>query len=107
MTIDFPNRQLYLKPGREFAAKSRRSCLGIGIYQQLDMVKIKYVMPNSPGAEAGLKPDDVIESVNGTAVEGSELYALRHLFETDGEKVTLSIVRGPLKQQHTIQLRDF
>ena len=107
VTFDFPGRRLFLKPGKYFAEKSRRTCLGVGIYWRDEQVRLKYVLPDSPAAEAGLKADDIIESVNGKPVDGSSLFKLRRLFENDGETVSLSLRRGDHLETVKIKLVDF
>ncbi len=107
VTIDFPGRRLFLKPGRYFAEKSRRTCLGVGIYWRDEQVRLKYVLPGSPAAEAGLKADDIIESVNDKPVDGSSLFKLRRLFENDGETVSLTLRRGDRVASVKIKLADF
>ena len=107
VTFDFPGRRLFLKPGKYFAEKSRRTCLGVGIYWRDEKVRLKYVLPDSPAAQVGLKADDIIESVNGKPVDGSSLFKLRRLFENDGETVSLSLRRGDHLETVKIKLVDF
>jgi len=107
VTFDFPGRRLFLKPGKYFAEKSRRTCLGVGIYWRDEKVRLKYVIVGSPAAQAGLEADDIIESVNGEPVDGSSLFKLRRLFENDGETVSLSVRRGDRVTSVKIKLVDF
>jgi predicted aspartyl protease len=107
VTFDFPGRRLFLKPGKYFAEKSRRTCLGVGGYWRDEKLRLKYVIPDSPAAQAGLQPDDIIESVNGQPVDGSSLLKLRRLFENDGETVSLSLRRGDRVASVKIKLVDF
>ena len=106
-TIDFPRNRLFLKPGKRFSEKSRRTCLGVGIYNQKDSVALKYVIAHSPAAKAGLKADDIIESVDGEKVTGTDLYSLRRLFEKDGKTVALSVRRESRVASVKIKLADF
>jgi len=107
VTFDFPGRRLFLKPGKYFAEKSRRTCLGVGIYWRDENVRLKYVIVGSPAAQAGLEADDIIESVNGKPVDASSLFKLRRLFENDGETVSLSVRRGDRVTSVKIKLVDF
>lgn len=107
MTIDFPGRRLFLKPGNHFSDKSRRSCLGVGIYDRDGAVALKFVIPGSPAANAGLRADDVLTAVNGKPVTGSEIYRLRGLFETAGQTVSLSIRDGDRTVIKKTKLVDF
>jgi predicted aspartyl protease len=107
VTFDFPDRRLFLKPGKYFAEKSRRTCLGVGGYWRDEKLRLKYVMSDGPAAEAGLKVDDILESVNGKPVDGSSLFKLRRLFENDGETVSLSLRRGDRVTSVKIKLVDF
>ncbi len=107
VTFDFPGRRLFLKPGKYFAEKSRRTCLGTGGLWREGKLRLKYVLPDSPAANAGLKVGDIIESVNGKPVDGSSLFKLRRLFENDGETVSLTLRRGDRVATVKIKLADF
>ena len=107
VTFDFPGHRLFLRPGKSFSEKSRRTCLGVGIYDRKGKVALKYVIADSPAAKAGLMADDIIETVNGKAAAGSDLYSLRRLFENEGETVSLSVRRGDRLASLKIKLLDF
>lgn len=107
VTFDFPGRRLFLKPSKYFSEKSRRTCLGVGLYDRKGKVALKYVIADSPAAKADLKADDIIEAVNGKNVTCSSLYSLRRLFENEGETVSLSVRRGDRTAAVKIQLVDF
>jgi S1-C subfamily serine protease len=79
----------------------------VGGYWRDEKLRLKYVIPDSPAAQAGLQPDDIIESVNGQPVDGSSLLKLRRLFENDGETVSLSLRRGDRVASVKIKLVDF
>jgi serine protease Do len=60
-------------------------------------VKVRYVFPGSPAAQAGLQAGDVIESVNGAPVAGRlELQDLVSLAEPK-KKVSLQVRRGEMQ----------
>lgn len=52
------------------------------------------VAPNSPGAKAGLKPDDLILAVNGAQTRSAAEFRRRITACAPGQRVTLAIKRG-------------
>lgn len=69
---------------------------GIGVYaiQPEGRFTIVSVIPDSPAEEAGLRPDDVIEAADGTALQGiANDAALALIRGPAGSTVTLTIVR--------------
>jgi serine protease Do len=89
-----------LPPDRnEWAPKPRKLQLGVGIQDMENSkgVKITSVTENSPAALAGIKKDDVILSVNGTAL--TDINDLRRILnETkEGDKWKIDYERGNKK----------
>jgi serine protease Do len=63
------------------------------VLEQRGGVEVVEVVPESPAAQAGLRAEDLIVAVNGTAVEGVD-ELLRELGgELIGERVRLDVVR--------------
>lgn len=62
------------------------------------------IQPNSPAANAGLKPGDIIIQVNGHSVD--ESHSLTSILDEYkvGEKVTLKIIRGDTTVSPTVTL---
>jgi serine protease Do len=89
-----------LPPDRnEWAPKPRKLQLGVGIQDMENSkgVKITSVTENSPAALAGIKKDDVLLSVNGTAL--TDINDLRKMLNNskEGDKWKIEYERGSKK----------
>ena len=89
-----------LPPDRnEWAPKPRKLQLGVGIQDMENSkgVKITSVTENSPAALAGIKKDDVLLSVNGTAL--TDINDLRKMLNNskEGDKWKIEYERGNKK----------
>jgi len=60
--------------------------------------------PNSPAAAAGLKPDDVIVSINGAPVLNVQNFVRKLQRASAGDELTFDIVRDGEKQAVTVKL---
>jgi carboxyl-terminal processing protease len=83
--------------------------VGIGIYLSGggdQPIRIDAVLPNSPGAKAGLKAGDLILAVNGTSVKGKTIDQMKQLVgHTKGTVVTLGIQRGTGKTVQMLSIK--
>jgi serine protease Do len=88
----------------EWAPKPRKLQLGVGIQDTENSkgVKITSVTENSPAALAGIKKDDVILSVNGTAL--TDINDLRKMLNDtkEGDKWKIEYERGNKKNSTEI-----
>ncbi|QRK09747.1 Do family serine endopeptidase [Archangium violaceum] len=64
------------------------------------------VQPDAPSARAGLKQDDVITAINGTAVESSRGLTRDIGFRAPGETVRLTLFRNGKQQEVQVKLGE-
>lgn len=62
------------------------------------------VSPDSPAAEAGLEPDDIVTAVNGEAVTSADGLIIAAREHQIGETITLTVVRGDKTQDIEVTL---
>lgn len=82
---------------QQFSNYLSQTYVGVGIVNTSDGGKlyVQDVIPNSPAAEAGLKPGDALVSVNGTNVEKMSLLELNEVIAGgEGSRVTIKVRRG-------------
>jgi serine protease Do len=93
-----------------------RAYLGVGVVQLSDErvkalklpsdrgVEVTLVVPNSPAAKAGLKPNDVILELNGKPADSAEQFPALIADAGPGAKVSMTLWRNGAKQTLTATL---
>ena len=71
----------------------------------LSTFEIRRVAPSSPAAEAKLLPGDVVLAVDGRPVKEITLGGVRKLFQEDGKRYVLSILRNGAIQKISLTCR--
>ncbi|MBW8758455.1 MAG: aspartyl protease family protein [Burkholderiales bacterium] len=106
VAFDYARRVVHLAPApgadRPFAAD--RSGLWINAHPRGAVVA--GLMAGGPADEAGLRVDDVIEAVDGRAVEGLGLAALRGRLAEAGGRIAVEVRRGSGTLRVALRLRD-
>ncbi len=81
------------------------SGLGIEVAQLNDQLRIVAPIDGTPAARAGIKPGDVIVSINGKTVQPDALdTAVKQLRGAPGTKITLGILHADAKAPVTVAL---
>ena len=92
--IDVGGRQLHLHPNSHFKKKFSYNVAGLELIQSirgLPRYEVAGVWPDSPAAQAGILPGDVIRQVEGDNAYAMSLSELRGYFE-QSRKRTLRVV---------------
>jgi len=104
--FDYSGQRMLLEPNKFFSEPDESDMSGLGLIAEppdFKTIRVIKVRPNSPAAEAGLMPQDVITAVDGE--RAPELAKLRLLFRQDGKEHLLTIRRGDQAMQIKIKLR--
>lgn len=108
--IDYVRERLYLKPRSSYKRKFKMDRSGLIIFalgHSLNQFVIQDVIRDSPAAEAGLLPGDVIRRLQGLP---SSFYTLDHissvLQKREGKKIKLVIERKGQLRRIQFHLRD-
>jgi hypothetical protein len=94
VTLDFPNRRLYLARGRHFSDADEPDMSGLHLIREGDQTLVYSVDAGSPAAAVGIKAGDVLLSINSENVVPMKMKDMRQRFKTkDGDKVTIELTR--------------
>jgi hypothetical protein len=94
--LDYQRKRMIFEPNatKNDAFETDMSGLGLGMNDSLTTIVVMTVAPNTPGAEAGVAPGDVIVSVDGRPGTQRVLGDLRDRLRRPDERATLIIRRG-------------
>jgi hypothetical protein len=102
VTFDFPRGKMYLQKGAHFDdPDSPLNLWEVGIHRDGDKVAIREVGGYGPAHRLGLRPGDIVESINGCPVARLSNWQVRRLFGREGRPLTAIVRRG--SEQLTLQ----
>jgi serine protease Do len=78
---------------------------GLGLGQNFGVI-ISDVLPNGPADQAGVKPGDVLVSVDGEPSENVPTVSYNFLLRDSGEKVHLEVLRGNEKHAFDVAVLE-
>jgi TPR repeat protein len=95
LTLDFPNRLLYLAPGKHFADAEEASLSGMLPVEVAGKIGVSSVEQGSPAFRAGIRQDDQIISINGEEASSLGLKPLRQMLQAKpGTELRVVVKRG-------------
>jgi PDZ domain/Aspartyl protease len=109
-TVVFDNRskRLLLTPNRNYAEPAKYDESGLRIRADgpnFHRFVVKRIVPQSPAAEAGIEPGDIIESIGNRPAEEMTLTELRDMLCQSKETFAVDLMRGDKKLQVNLRLR--
>lgn len=107
VTFDFPNKAIYLKPGKLFSTPLPRDASGLSLISKDDQIVIVAVAEGSPASKEGLKKGDCIVSIDTQAAQKWSLTALRTLLTKSGDVVAITVNRGNQSFEFSVGLVDY
>jgi predicted aspartyl protease len=107
--FDFSHHRMILEPNSYFKEPYEEDMSGISVTPEENsgskVFRIRQVVANTPGSDAGLQADDLITAIDdqpaATLTEGR----IEHMFMQEGREVVLSIRRGEKQIQVRLKLR--
>ena len=108
VTFDNPGKRVWLTPNRKYAEPTEYDESGLRIRAEgpgFHKFVVGRVLPQSPAAEAGIVPGDIIESIDNSAEERMTLTEIRSMFCRPKARYSIGITRENRHLQVTISLR--
>jgi hypothetical protein len=106
--FDYSRRRMILEPNAHFSEPFEVDMSGLDIATEVKdfaVVVVNEVEKNSPGAEAGIQEEDIIEAIDGRPAKELTINQIRQMFMQDGEEYVLSLKRGPKEVPTRLKLR--
>jgi hypothetical protein len=90
--VDFPNRMLYLAPGKSFAVPDEYDMSGLSLLDIGGKIIVYSVAEDSPAFAAGIRANDQLLSINGQKTSSLHLKSIREILKSKpGDDITLEI----------------
>lgn len=105
--FDYSRKRMVLEPNSRFTEADEFDMSGAALTSEppaFTLIKVVLVRPDSPSAEAGLKPKDVIISVDGQPETALNLSQIRKMFRVERE-YRLKVQRGGQIVEVKLKLR--
>lgn len=99
------HRAELLRDGRR-TSRPPRAWIGLYCYSAQDRLVVAGVLPGTPGEQAGLKPGDILLSINGERVSGRHTLYHRVWAHRPGDPIQCTIFRGDKVRSLTIEAGD-
>ena len=106
VTFDFPNKKMFLKPGREFRRKSWSNALGANVLLEDDDFVLHSVGEFTPAGEAKMAKGDVILEIDDRKASGLSLFEVRQLFSEAGKRRQIKFRRSNDVHEINVLLRE-
>ena len=105
--MDFPNRSVYLVPGKQFSAPQPMDLSGLRLIKTDAGVVVHSLRTNSPAAAAGFRPGDTINVINGIDASTLRLKTIREMLRTKaGELIEIKLRRNNEARELSFHLKE-
>jgi hypothetical protein len=108
VTLDFPNKRMYLKDTAHTEEADARNQSGLHILRREARTIVEFVDRDSAGERYGVQAHDVLVKIDEMNADDLRLYTLRRLLAVPGKTVTLTLRRGEVEivRQVTLSMDD-
>ena len=108
VTLDYSRHQMILETNASFTDPYESDMSGVELAargKDFKTIIVQSVRDGSPAVEAGIKQDDIIETVDNKAAGELGLEQIERMFRQDGSQYMLGVRRGKDFVQVTIKVR--
>jgi len=94
MILDYPNKQMYLIPNKNYNKSFEFDMAGLVLEQNRDgSFYVQYVLENSPASENDIRKSDKIIKINGKDIHEYDYNKVYELLRQDSKEISLTIER--------------
>jgi hypothetical protein len=94
VTIDFPNHQLYLVKGKQYAYRDRGSMSGVWLVFKTHDIEVGDVNEKGPAYAAGVRTKDILVELCGKPVSALKPSDIYRVLEAEGKPLKIAVERG-------------
>ena len=94
VTIDFPNHQLYLVKGKQYAYRDCGSVSGVWLVFKTHDIEVGDVNEKGPAYAAGVRTKDILVELCGKPVSALTQSEIYRFLGTEGKPVKMAVERG-------------
>ncbi len=92
LIINYPSREIHLRPNTHFKEPFDYAYTGLGIYQSGERIIVEDVIKGSPGDKANFKPGDEIISVGNNFSHNIQAY--KNIIQTANDEIKVVVRRN-------------
>jgi len=108
VTLDYPHRRILLEPNRHLRDPFRKNASGLSVLARgvaFRRFEISGVDAGSPASEAGIRPGDVLTSLDGHPASDLTLDLIESVLRQDGRTVRMILERNGAVVRVALKLR--
>jgi len=95
LIVDYSRSRILLEPNRMAREPDEFDMSGMSLAARSDHVYgVRTVIDGSPAADAGIRPGDIIDAIDGRSARALALDEIRQLLQHEGGTYTLRVRRG-------------
>jgi hypothetical protein len=106
VVFDYGQEAFYLKPGRSYREPFEWNMAGLLVWINRDgFLTVKDIVEASPGWDNGIRPGDVITTIDGNRINEMKNAEIFDAFSRDGAEISLSVLRDEDLRKVSLKLR--
>jgi hypothetical protein len=106
VVFDYGQEAFYLKPGRDYREPFEWNMAGLLVWVNREgFLQVKDIVEESPGWKNGIRPGDVITTIDGNSIDRMDNEEIFGAFSRDGAEVSLSVLRDEDLKTVSLKLR--
>jgi C-terminal processing protease CtpA/Prc len=105
LTIDFPNKLLYVNEGKSFDKRDETDLSGLHLVRKSGQTVADFIDADSAAERSGLKNGDIVLTIDDLDAVKASLFDLRHVLCQENRTVHVTTERDGERHESTLELR--